>query len=136
MIFFYSDVEDQENWHGKALGKKSAQALSHLQSLISAEKPGLVPAQPSGSVAAVSIKDIKLSSPPSYKMGDKVATRAAYGTALVKIGTNNSRVIALDAEVKNSTFSIKFKVRYFRNSLGAHTIGAVWSYYPQPNTLF
>lgn len=38
-----------------------------------------------------------------------MATRLAYGTALVKLGENNTHVVALDAEVKNSTFSIKFK---------------------------
>lgn len=40
----------------------------------------------------------------------QVATRLAYGTALVKLGKSNNRVIALDGDVKNSTFSIKFKV--------------------------
>lgn len=40
----------------------------------------------------------------------QVATRAAYGTALVKLGKNNDRVISLDGDVKNSTFAIKFKV--------------------------
>lgn len=45
------------------------------------------------------------------KINFQVATRAAYGTALVKIGKNNNRVMAMDGDVKNSTFSIKFKVR-------------------------
>ena len=40
----------------------------------------------------------------------QVATRLAYGTALVKIGKNNSRVVAMDGDTKNSTFAIKFKV--------------------------
>ena len=40
----------------------------------------------------------------------KVATRLAYGKALVKLGQANDRVIALDAEVKNSSFSIYFRV--------------------------
>jgi transketolase len=39
----------------------------------------------------------------------KVATRNAYGTALVKIGETCDRVVALDCDVKNSTFSITFK---------------------------
>ena len=34
---------------------------------------------------AVDITNIKLSEAPSYKKGDKLATRQAYGTALVKI---------------------------------------------------
>ena len=33
----------------------------------------------------------------------------AYGTALVKIGEGNKHVVALDGDVKNSTYSIKFK---------------------------
>jgi transketolase len=46
---------------------------------------------------------------PSYKMGESVATREAYGTALVKLGDADARVVALDADVKNSTFSDKFE---------------------------
>ncbi|KAL3197737.1 hypothetical protein MRX96_044752 [Rhipicephalus microplus] len=42
-------------------------------------------------------------------MGEKVATRLAYGTALAKLGTNNSRVVAMDGDTKNSTFADKFK---------------------------
>lgn len=43
-------------------------------------------------------------------MGEKIATRLAYGTALAKVAANNNRVIALDADTKNSTFSDKIKV--------------------------
>ena len=104
-------IEDQDNWHGKPLGAKADAALAHLQSLITSTGPsGLSPAPPAADVAPVNISNIRLSTAPAYKLGDKVATRAAYGTALVKIGANNNRVVALDAEVKNSTFSIKFKV--------------------------
>ena len=47
--------------------------------------------------------------PPAYKLGDLVATREAYGAALARLGTADSRVVALDADVKNSTFSEKFE---------------------------
>lgn len=57
----------------------------------------------------VDISNIKLASPPAYKLGDEVATRSAYGTALVKIAQSNPRVIALDGDMKNSTFSEKLK---------------------------
>lgn len=40
----------------------------------------------------------------------QVATRLAYGTALAKLGKKNSRVIGLDGDTKNSTYSIKLKV--------------------------
>ena len=53
----------------------------------------------------VSLANIKLTEPPAYKKGDTLATRQAYGTALVKIGKNNPRVVGLDGDMKNSTFS-------------------------------
>ena len=34
-----------------------------------------------------------------------MATRQAYGNAIVKIAQNNDRVVALDGDMKNSTFS-------------------------------
>ena len=42
-------------------------------------------------------------------IGDQVATREAYGSALAKLGDADARVVALDADVKNSTFSDKFE---------------------------
>jgi transketolase len=48
-----------------------------------------------------------------------VATREAYGTALTKLGTADERVVALDADVKNSTFSETFEKafpnRFYQN---------------------
>jgi len=43
----------------------------------------------------------------------QVATRVAYGTALAKLGKSNPRVIGMDGDTKNSTFSIKLKVTCF-----------------------
>lgn len=40
----------------------------------------------------------------------QVATRLAYGDALVRLGKNCDRVIALDGDTKNSTFSETYKV--------------------------
>jgi transketolase len=47
--------------------------------------------------------------PPDYKIGDMVATREAYGAAIAKLGSADPRIVALDADVKNSTFSEKFE---------------------------
>jgi transketolase len=41
-----------------------------------------------------------------------VATREAYGTALAALGDFDSRVVALDADVKNSTFSERFEKKH------------------------
>ena len=40
---------------------------------------------PTVDAPVVDITNIKLSEPPAYKKGDKLATRQAYGTALVKV---------------------------------------------------
>jgi len=37
----------------------------------------------------------------------------AYGTALAKLGKENPRVVGMDGDTKNSTFSIKLKVMCF-----------------------
>lgn len=49
---------------------------------------------------------------PAYKLGDQVATREAWGVALASLGAVDPRVVALDADVKNSTFSEKFQKAY------------------------
>lgn len=38
-----------------------------------------------------------------------MATRKAYGLALAKLGRSNERVVVMDADTKNSTFSELFK---------------------------
>ncbi|CAH2313136.1 transketolase [Pelobates cultripes] len=104
-----SGVEDKENWHGKPLPKDLAeQSIKEIESKISNKKK-LSPASPEEDAPAVSIKNIKMSSPPSFKLGEKIATRKAYGLALAKLGKANNRVIALDGDTKNSTFAELFK---------------------------
>src|SRR5215467_848464 len=49
---------------------------------------------------------------PQYTLGDKVATRKAYGDALVSLGARDPLVVALDGEVSNSTFAEEFKKAY------------------------
>ncbi|HHY59825.1 MAG TPA: transketolase family protein, partial [Clostridia bacterium] len=42
-------------------------------------------------------------------MSTKIATRDAYGQALVKLGEVNPQVVVLDADLAGSTKTIKFK---------------------------
>lgn len=107
----FPKIEDQENWHGKPLGAESDRIIKHLTGLIKNNGPlQLHPQKPLVEDAPiVSIKDIKLSSPPSYKPNETIATRQAYGNAIAKLVQSNSRVIALDGDMKNSTFSEKVK---------------------------
>lgn len=107
---FFPNIEDLENWHGKPLGDDAEKVIKHLEGLIKNKgQLTLSPSAPNDNAPKVSIANVQLASPPAYKMGETVATRLAYGTALAKIAINNSRVIALDGDTKNSTFSEKLK---------------------------
>lgn len=107
---FFPNIEDMENWHGKPLGDAAEGVMKHLQALIKNKgQLTLAPSAPVDNAPVVSIANVQLASPPAYKMGEEIATRLAYGTALAKIAVNNPRVIALDGDTKNSTFSDKLK---------------------------
>jgi len=101
----FPNIEDLMNWHGKALGAKSDEVVAHLKTLAKKETFQATPKAAVVDAPVANISNIKLSEPPSYKKGDKLATRQAYGTALVKVGKNNDRVCGLDGDMKNSTFS-------------------------------
>lgn len=106
----FPQIEDLEDWHGKPILDKSESIIKHITSLIKQNGPGGLPLkQIVDDAPNVDITNIKLSTPPSYKADEQVATRLAYGTALVKIATNNDRVIALDGDTKNSTYSEKLR---------------------------
>ncbi|KAH8244665.1 transketolase-like protein 2 [Drosophila bipectinata] len=107
----FPKIEDADNWHGKPLGDKAAEVIKHLEGLIVCKDVKLSPKSVSktGAAPEIDISNVKLSSPPSYKLGDSIATRLAYGTALAKIAKNNDRVVALDGDTKNSTYSDKIK---------------------------
>jgi transketolase len=104
----FSKVADKEGWHGKPLPPDLAkEALAELNSpddltVTSPLPENTEPAAPRPPV------HIEL---PAYKLGERVATRKAYGDALAAVGAN-PRVVALDAEVGNSTFSDIFGKAY------------------------
>ena len=53
----------------------------------------------------------------SYELGEKVATRVAYGNALVKLGEVNENMVVLDGDVQNSTYTIYFFQKFPERSL-------------------
>uniref|UniRef100_A0A8C4YI90 transketolase n=1 Tax=Gopherus evgoodei TaxID=1825980 RepID=A0A8C4YI90_9SAUR len=102
-------VEDAENWHGKPMPKDKVEyIIGAIQSRIQTHEV-LVPQPPIEDIPQISIAGICMPSPPEYTTGDKVATRKAYGVALAKLGAASERVVALDGDTKNSTFSELFK---------------------------
>lgn len=101
-----SFLEDKPGWHGKPVkGDALDKALAEIPNGRGAVAPAggrppayeVIPTAPRGEIAA-----------PAYTLGEKVATRVAYGTALAKLGAVNDRVVALDGDTKNSTFAETF----------------------------
>jgi len=99
-------AEDKNGYHGRPFTKEEAEIA--LKQILAPDKLQALeikkPAKPAPASLAVK-PDVE---PPSYKLGDMVATRQSYGTALTKLGAADPRVVALDGDVKNSTFSEVF----------------------------
>ena len=108
-----SFLAGQPNWHGKALkpGDELTRALAELNAQLVPEDTGAAEIRrPSGPASTpVTPKPV---APPAYTLGETVATREAYGTAIAKLGDADPRVVALDADVKNSTFSERFEAKH------------------------
>ena len=99
-------VEDQPNQHGKPLADPDAaiEELGGIRSLrVEVQSPP--EAQPFEIEQAPVDK-------PSYEVGEKVATRAAYGDALAWLGSVDEKVVALDGEVGNSTYAERFGAKH------------------------
>jgi transketolase len=102
-----SFLQDQDGWHGKPLNKdEAAKAIAELQP---SSKSGIGVPIPAPNQLPAPNNVVPASYPPlDYKIGDKVATREAYGTALARIGEVDQRVVAMDGDTKNSTYAEKF----------------------------
>jgi len=129
-----SFAQDKEGWHGKALKPEEAdRAVKELEATLTPVAPdaitslrAAIPKPAAADAAPVGRPTIP---PPSYKPDDSVATREAYGTALARLGQADSRVVALDADVGNSTFSDRFEKvlpeRFYENFIAEQVmIGA------------
>jgi transketolase len=108
--------EGLDGWHGKALkkGHQTDQAIAELEAgLIRTSDPDPAIPSPAARRDEGPMPDFVAKMPaPDYKEGDLVATREAYGTALAALGAVDPRIVALDADVKNSTFSDRFEAAF------------------------
>jgi transketolase len=97
----YSKVEDQNGWHGKAIAEEAIQELGGLRNIVvDVPKPG-----------HGGPHRFERGTPdwPAYELGSEISTRKAYGEALAALGAADPRVVALDGEVSNSTYSEIFR---------------------------
>jgi len=102
-----SFLQDKEGWHGKPLNKEeAAKAIAELQP---SARSGLGVAIPAPASLPAPANAVPKGYPPiHYTLGDKIATREAYGTALARLGESDLRIVAVDGDTKNSTFADKF----------------------------
>ena len=106
-------IEGLEHWHGKALAKDAAAKVTaelekHLTGAETAWKPTLPPARPDSSQAATG----STSGPgkPPYGIGGKeVSTRRGFGDSLAALAKLDPRIVVLDGDVKNSTYTEEFE---------------------------
>ena len=107
-----SFIEDRPGWHGRALkkGEEAQKAIDELTRQLKADAIEPEIGRPEASLNGAG--PVKAMAPPSYKPTDSVATREAFGAALAALGEANPRVVGLDADVKNSTFTETFGKRF------------------------
>jgi transketolase len=97
-------LENRDGWHGKPVPKQDLEkALAELSHPFASD--GFRPKLPSTAPSHRDEAPIEIT--VNRKIGDSVATREAYGDALVKIADRSARIVALDGDTKNSTYSEK-----------------------------
>jgi transketolase len=115
-------IEGKNGFHGKAFDKTEYQTIvQHMQERFYAAAhyeggyawhPNLpIPApHPVSYHAPLSHESLLANN--SYALGDRESTRKAFGKALVVLGSQDDRVMVLDAEVKNSTYTEFFQEQF------------------------
>jgi transketolase len=99
-------VEDQPNQHGKPLADPEA-AVAEL----GGERSHRIEVQSPPEAQSFEIEAVPVER-PTYEVGEKVATRGAYGDALAWLGSIDEKVVALDGEVGNSTYAERFAAKH------------------------
>ncbi len=95
-----SFIEDKNGWHGKTLSpedyEKAIKELGEVDKMVQ----GVLSCPEEKTPTGKKPEDVK---PLDYKVGDSVATRMAYGKALVRLYPAFPEMVSLDGEVSNST---------------------------------
>jgi transketolase len=102
----FSEIENKDGWHGKALPPDMADrairelgGVRHLKVKTAKPERTTAPKSAARSTVVVTL--------PTYKKDEAVATRKAYGDALLALAAMPD-VVAMDGEVSNSTHADEF----------------------------
>jgi transketolase len=121
-----SFLEDKEGYHGKALEEeKMQQALTELgQNHVYLK---IEPRRVSAHIPKFPVSKTHIA--VRYELGQKEATRAAFGRALKKLGEINPYIVVLDGDVKNSThtdeFAQAFPERFFESFIAEQNMAGM-----------
>jgi len=103
-------IEGKQGWHGKALDREDAErVIAELTKQINGAHAGWEPTIPPPPKPAQSQQaHTPIASP--YKPGDKeVSTRKGFGDGLAALAKVDPRIVVLDGDVKNSTYTEEFE---------------------------
>ena len=106
-----SFLENKEGWHGKALkrGEETEAALSELRAqFLSHDGAKAWPTPPQNPSRGPASQPVALPR-PEFTSSKPVATREAFAQALARLGKQDPRIVALDGDVKNSTYTEMFE---------------------------
>jgi transketolase len=118
-----SSVENRNGLHGKPLPDPEAaiRELGGLRDLT------VRPSVPSGDAQPHRFETGEAAT-ASWQVGEQVATRRGFGEALAALGTADGRIVALDGEVGNSTYTELFAdahpERYFETYIAEQQLVA------------
>jgi transketolase len=108
-----SFLEDKNGWHGKVLNDEQLEkALSELGKVNKSVRGRIRKPEKVRGLKHRGKNYYSKANISPYKKGDLVATRKAYGRALIKIFEQYPNLVVLDGEVSNSTYSQDFKKAY------------------------
>jgi transketolase len=101
-----SFLEDKDGWHGKPVkkGEELQKAVAEL-----GDTNVTLKVEPRHYAGPTLLLPVEPTLVPAYTLGQEVATREAYGTALAALAKKCPQVVAIDGDTKNSTFSERAK---------------------------
>ncbi|MGH9444910.1 MAG: transketolase, partial [Terriglobia bacterium] len=109
----FPGIEGLEGWHGRALDKPTAAKVvagleKQLTGAAAEWKPNL-PAARTGTPKPTTSSPSGSAGKPPYTIGGKeVATRRGFGNSLAVLAKADPRIVVLDGDVKNSTYTEDF----------------------------
>lgn len=107
-------AENHEHFHGKPLDRETANKViaelrNQLRGADADWEPNVPPPGPDGSAIGKERQAVSDARPPYQIGGKEVATRKAFGDGLAALAQADPRVVVLDGDVKNSTYTEQFE---------------------------